>query len=56
MNMSIFSGSGGLTATSADITDFWAVLLRGQLIANASVSKMIIPVGAAKEAGYGYGV
>ena len=56
MNMSIFPGSGGVTATSADITDFWAVLLRGQLISNASVSKMITPVGAVKEAGYGYGV
>lgn len=56
VNMSIFSGSGGAQATSADITDFWAVLLRHQMISKRSVDQMITPVGAAKQADYGYGV
>lgn len=56
VNMSIFSGSGAAQATSADITDFWAVLLRHQMISKRSVDQMITPVGAAKQADYGYGV
>lgn len=60
VNMSIFSGSGAAQATSADITDFWAVLLRHQMISKRSVDQMITPVGAARDTGdggaYGYGV
>ncbi len=56
VNMSVFSGSGGAMATSADITDFWALLLRHQMLSKSSVEKMITPVGAAVDWNYGYGV
>ncbi|WP_462417877.1 serine hydrolase domain-containing protein [Kytococcus sp. Marseille-QA3725] len=56
VNLSIFSGSAAAMSTSADITDFWAVLLRHQILSQTSVDQMITPVGAAADAGYGYGV
>ncbi len=56
VNMSIWSGAAGATATAADVTDFWAVLMRGGLVSQRSVNRMITPVGAAQDSDYGYGI
>ncbi|SNC72043.1 D-alanyl-D-alanine carboxypeptidase [Kytococcus aerolatus] len=56
LDMSIFSGSGGATATAADLTDFHHLLMKGHLVSQDTVDQMLTPVGAAVEAGYGYGV
>lgn len=55
-NLSIFSASAAAMATSADITDFWALLMRHKVLSRTMVDRMITPVGAAKEAQAGYGV
>ena len=56
INPSIFSGAGGVYATSDDVATFYTALMRGRLLTQELVDVMITPVGAASWYGYGYGV
>lgn len=56
LDQSVFAGAAAVIATAGDIVDFYRALMQGRLVSQASVDRMITPVGSAQQAGYGYGI
>lgn len=56
VDQSIFAGAAAVIATAGDVVRFYQALMRGRLVSQSSVNTMITPVGAARQALYGYGI
>ncbi|MDO4240645.1 serine hydrolase [Micrococcus sp.] len=56
LDQSVFAGAAAVNATAGDVVRFYRALMQGRLVSQASVERMVTPVGAAVPAGYGYGI